>query len=602
MFNKVARWFGKELEIVDIEEERRLQATAAFPCRPSRRPGVYGRIYSVPPQWILECVPVASKEVFGVNHLVQDLSFGQMGGLEVLLVTQKRGPVRYLEIVTSGDYAHYKANPVALKTFRDHSCLNRDQWCFVSQVKPIDEGFLVVDRHRVLLYNYTWLAEGSTAASDIPDVYVNQFGMMNADELAADEDAKLKFPTAVAEYKPYNWSLVALYDEVTAGVSTSQFEITSLIPHAWCRLLFVADTGNHRVMILNATDSGQFDYIGQYGITGEARDNSTGFDWPWGIAVYSPAWEGRYEQAYANVFVVDRRNHRLVKLNLGYPLMECGYDIPYQEGPLYYDELEQKWICRRYDKPQLYWSAEYGRDPDVYNRRRGLTDPTAVGIYKHYILEAEVGGNAITMLRVDHHPPFGLKFVSYFKPVQGVAMQGGMAVSQWGYVWYNYLGLDMNNYFTAFFLPEILRESQAPNRLQDFLETCVNETWYAELMLKDPSIFVNHMAMILNASVINWVNPDRPGYIDVHAFNKSSDFNMELLNQMVFNYTMVMCEPPPTPTPPPFFGGNDEGWVIDGKSQSEFARRSWALRSSRIDVGLATCCIAVWLSLVLFRP
>jgi hypothetical protein len=299
--------------------------------------------------------------------------------------------------------------------------------------------------------------------------------------------------------------------------------------------------------------------------------------------------------------VADRRNHRLVKLNLGYPLIPCEYDVDYQVGPLGWDDEEKLWLCRRFDKPRLYYSAEYGRDPDVYNRPRGLTDPTAVEIYKHYIVVAEVGGNAITVLRVDHQPPYGLKLVTYFKPMQGVSLQGGMAVSPFGYVWYNYIGPDMQFYFSSMFLPEILRESKAPSRFQDFLETCVNISWYQDL-IENVNNYVDHMGFVLNVSVINWIFPDLPGYVDIFMFNNSGTFDINLLNAMVYNYTMIMCDPPTTPTPPPFFGGNQDGWVIDGKSQSEFTRRSGAVRSSHVGVGLITCCISALLLLVLYHP
>jgi hypothetical protein len=577
MLSRISGW------ISDALTGRRLQPGTDFPCRPSRRPGEYGIVNSIGPEYILACVKVRTEEIFQVDHQIADMSFGQFGGLEVMLITQRRGPVRYIEVITSGDYAHYDVNRNPLKTFRDHSCLNREQWCFVAQVQPIDAGFLVVDRHRLIHYNYTWLLDGDTAASDVDDVFVSEMGNMNSNPIDATEDSKFSFPTAVAEYKPYNMSLVALHDEALAGVTGTHFEITSLIPHAWCRLLFVTDTGNHRVVILNATYIGQFDYIGQFGITGEARSNSTGFDWPWGIAVHSPAWEGRYEPSYANVFVVDRRNHRLVKLNLGYPLLPCENDADGQVGPLLYNETQQQWMCRRYDKPRLSWSAEYGREASVFQRPEGLTDPTAVAIYKHYIVVAEAAGNAVTLLRVDHQPPYGLHLVTYFKPVQGVSMQGAMVASTFGYIWYTYMEADGKNYFSSMYLPEILRESLPPNRFQDFLTTCVNRSWYQDL-IDNPPLYIEHMGFILNASVINWLLPDEPEYLDIQYFNKSGTFDLEELNRIVYNNSMVTCDPPTTPTPPPFFGGNEEGWVIDGQSQSEFTKRSGSQRFAHVGV------------------
>merc|ERR1719440_2144054 len=162
----MSQWFSDYGDGVDLQV-RRLQPGTAFPCRPSRRPGTYGVVPSIPPEEILECVRITSEEIFGVNHRIVDLSFGKFGGLEVLMVAQRRGPVQYVEVIPTGDYAHYDVNRVPLKTFRDHSCLNREMWCFVSQAQPIDSGFLVVDRHRVIHYNYTWLVEGSTSAADI---------------------------------------------------------------------------------------------------------------------------------------------------------------------------------------------------------------------------------------------------------------------------------------------------------------------------------------------------------------------------------------------------------------------------------------------------
>jgi len=256
-----------------------------------------------------------------------------------------------------------------------------------------------------------------------------------------------------------------------------------------------------------------------------------------------------------------------------------------------YNEDEQRWLCRRYDKPRLTFSAEYGREPDVYQRPRGLTDPTAVGIYKHYIVVAEASGNAITLLRVDHQPPYGLLFVTYFKPVQGVSMQGGMSVSPFGYIWYNYIGQDMKFYLSSMYLPESLRESVPPSRFQDFLAICVNVSWYQDL-IGNPKLYIDHLSYILNASVINWVFPDEPDYLDIMSFNKSGNFDIDELNRIVYNNTMIMCDPPTTPTPPPFFGGNEEGWVIDGKSQSEFTKRSGALRSSHVGVVLLTCVLS----------
>jgi hypothetical protein len=589
--------FGKSYK------DRQLQATEQFPCRPARQPGVYDVTLSLPPTRILECVRIGTEEVFQVNTELVSMSFGQFVTLEVLLVTTRRGPSEYLEVINYGDYAHYEALRTPRKRFSDHSCLNQDEWCHATQVTPIDEGLLVVDQHRVILYNYTWIIEGNTPASEYPKVYVSQFGTMNVNRIEEAPESHLYYPTAVAMYKPYNETMVRL-----------GYEITSLIPHANSKLLFVTDTGSHRVIVLNATLLGQLDYIGQFGETGvphladnyTANNWKTGLNWPYGIAVHAPAPEALYEPTYANVFVVDRRNHRLVKLNLGYPLLPCENenDVIDQTGPLEWNEEEEIWYCRRYDQPRLSWGAEYGRAPDELGRPRGLTDPVNVGIYRHYVVVSEAEGNAITLLTVNHHPPYGLEFVSYFKPQPGISIQGGMAVSHWGYIWYNYLAEDSVNYFGSMFLPESLRESPAPNRFDDYLATCVNTSWYNNLVLF-PWLYLQEVGFILNASRINWVFPDRPDFFDIYVFNRTDHFSLDLLDTIVFNETghtsMTFCAPPTTPTPPPFLGGNDAGWVIDGVNQAEFVKRNDAPEMLQLQARMVVLCTVVLTTFSVFH-
>lgn len=584
---------------------RRLQPGTAFPCRPSRRPGTYSDVFSIPPQIIVKCAPVSTKVVFNVNNQIVDIGYRRIGSLEILMLTQRRGPVYYVEIQQGGDNPHYTATPTPLKKFQEHSCLNKDEWCFVQKTLPTENGYLVIDRHRIILYNYTWIVEGSTPADEIPDKFVSQFGLMNADSTEVDQDDKLKFPTAVAEYFPHNMTVLALDAPQLAGIYRDQehpmFVMTPQMPHAWCRLLFVTDTGNHRIVMLNASDIGQFDFLGQFGLTGEARDNSTGFNWPWGVATMTPAWEARIAPIYANVFVADRRNNRLVKLNLGYPLIPCEFDASYQTEPLLYNESTNTWMCRRFDKPRLAYAGEYGREVDQLDRIKGLTDPTQVAVYKQWIIVCEMGGNAVTVLTIDHHPPFAMKFVTYFKPVEGNFMQGAMAVSAFGYVWYNYIAPDNNFYFTAMFLPEILREATPPSRFNDFLKVCINFTWFDNLVLEHDN-FIEYMQYVLNISVINYQYPDEPDFVDIYSFNKSNTFDMNLYNDLIFkpiNVSMVLCEPLPTPTPPPFFGGNEEGWVVDGKSQSEFTKRAGTVRP-RLALFAVSSVLAVWVLVLMW--
>jgi hypothetical protein len=448
-----------------------------------------------------------------------------------------------------------------------------------------------------MLYNYTWLIADDTPASSYPMIYVSKVGDMNVNQVHASPTTSLYFPTAVAEYKP-NGTVVA-----------TGYNVTRLIPHALERLLFVTDTGNHRVVIFNATDFGQFAYIGQFGTTGvpHAADNmtaniwKTGLNWPWGIAVKVPAVEARYEPTYANVFVVDRRNHRLVKLNLGYPLLPCVNGASDQTGPLLWDDQENTWMCRRFDKPRLSWGTSYGRGVTELGRPNGLTDPAAVGLYRHYIVVSEVRGNAITVLTLNHQPPYNLLLVTYFRPVRGIFLQGGMAVSDWGYIWYNYIGQDQKFYVSSIIIPEPLRESVEPDRLTDFEQTCVNQTWHDQLV-KDVPAYIQYVGFALNATLINCIWPDLPNFTDIFSFNDSGTFNLTLFNQLVFNWTMISCAPTTTPTSPPFLSGDSSGWVINGQTQAEFTRRNGAPRMYHFQLVLVFCCTLVSQLFILYGP
>merc|ERR1712190_627656 len=99
------------------------------------------------------------------------------------------------------------------------------------------------------------------------------------------------FPSCAALYTPFNESFI---DET--------YEIWPHYPYATGHYLFVTDTGNHRVVMLNRSYSGQLDYITQFGVTGQERSDDTGLNWPWGIAVYAPAWESNYSSTFANIF------------------------------------------------------------------------------------------------------------------------------------------------------------------------------------------------------------------------------------------------------------------------------------------------------------
>merc|ERR1711862_122083 len=154
-----------------------------------------------------------------------------------------------------------------------------------------------------------------------------------------------------------------------------------------------------------------------------------------------------------------------------------------------------------------------------------------------------------------------------------------------------------------------MRESKEASRLDDYLATCVNVSSYNQL-IDYKEFYLLEVGFILNATGINWVFSEEPPcpvwpeehtpgcYFDPFRFNNSGEFDFKLLNALVFNGTMVECEGPPTPTPPPFLSGNKDGWLIDGKSQSEFVKRAMAPRAHGLGILAPLCSASAALSFI----
>lgn len=526
-------------------------------CMPARRPGEHGRVNSYPASPLTQCGSWSIQNIFEVHAPLDFISWAAFPDTnnEVLLLGQTKGPIQILEVVTKGDIQHYQLrSAMPLKNLGTHSCRDDSKFCYAAYAKPIDSGFVVVDRHRVMQYDYSWMPlVANIAGLDAENPVERRIaihGMYNSRDLNNGPF----YPTSVARYSPFNSTHI-----------DPTFQIhPRIMPLAVSELLLVTDTGNQRVLILNASAWGTLELIGQFGVTGEARHDETGFSSPWGIDVYAPAWESRLEPVFANVFVADRRNNRLVKLNLGHPLVPCrGSSL-----------LEPAERCRFYSSVQLGYSGEYGGTADVLGTPQGLDDPVQVAVYRHYVFVVEARSSVVTVLQVDHESPDRFIFVTHFAPQRGKYLQGHMAISSYGYVWYDYMDSDLSYYLASFFLPEELRLSKKPDILEDYLQTCVNETWYEDLRFNS-SLYMDHMGFILNASEINWVFPDEPDYLDIFSFNGSDGFDFQLLDRTVFNYTMETCRPPPPPTAIPILSGNDEGWA----TQQTEGRRNVAFQS-----------------------
>jgi len=326
----------------------------------------------------------------------------------------------------------------------------------------------------------------------------------------------------------------------------------------------VTDSGNHRVVVLNTSASGQLGYVGQFGITGEARHDSSGLDTPWGIAVYAPAWESRFLPIFANVFVADRRNGRIVKLDLGYPgvwtptlgegLQRPNVPLP---GPL--------------DAPQLSYGGQYGPVSAGARYNETLGEPVGVALYRHFLFVADAVSNAIAVLMVDHTRTNSFRFVTRLQPAPGVRFLGSLAVSPLGYLWLSYVDLPDDYNVGSFYLPEELRYSPEPSLLGDLLGACVDGDWYSAELLDNRSLYMEHLGVALDAAGVNWRFPGRPEYFDIMSFNLSTGFNFDAFNQTVLGGTMQLCLPPPPPQSPEMMSGNEDGWnmqSIQGAAQA----------------------------------
>eukprot|EP00443_Scrippsiella_acuminata_P001899 CAMPEP_0115311832 /NCGR_PEP_ID=MMETSP0270-20121206/75560_1 /TAXON_ID=71861 /ORGANISM="Scrippsiella trochoidea, Strain CCMP3099" /LENGTH=529 /DNA_ID=CAMNT_0002730719 /DNA_START=117 /DNA_END=1703 /DNA_ORIENTATION=- len=506
--------WGPGLAAAQSEEESESLSELVARCKPARRPAEYGPIDYMEPSEIQNCASTSALDLLGEHAELTDIATASVtDSSEVVLLTQRRGPFYQLDVYTDGEF------------------------CDLTSVMVGSAGFWVVDEHRVTQFNFSWSPE----AVEESLAEVGQFNI----EPDGSELVPLWFPTAVAKYKPLNESF---FDD--------SFRITPFFPDATNELLFITDTGHHRVLMLNITGSYQLDVIGQFGVTGIALADSTGLDWPHGIAVTTPAAEASFEPVIANVFVADRRNHRLVKLNVGYPLDGSGRNEHY----------------RWYDLSLLYGGAYGGREnPVPWNET--LEDPVGVSVYRHYVLVAEGLGNAITLLKV-HHVMFDrLIFVTRLTPALGVQLTGHLAVSMFGYIWYTYKELPTSYGMGTIFLDEALRESPPSEMLDELAAQCYNDTWFHTEMLFNYSVYMDTLGYMLNATRTNWEYPDLPNYVDIFSFNATTYFDIDLLNETVFRGRFQVCQPPVISTTPAMLSGNSDGWSSNTATVAAFSSR-----------------------------
>jgi hypothetical protein len=538
--------------------------------------------------------PTPFKDLFGVNDEVMDLSYINFGLKEALLVTQKRGAIYLYNTVEKHNdvLRDPKGVPIpAPEVFGSHSCLSVKAFCSASASLPVMSGFFVLDRHRIIRYNYTWLPPTDADPNDLDqfgDIRVNTFGQMNIGDVGS---LGLYFPTALAEYRPLNHT----------HISASQL-VTQLFPRAADSFLFLTDTGNHRVVIMEVTKAEQLDYYGQYGLTGLPCSNSSCFNSPWGLAVHAPAWESRFQPLFANIFVADSKNHRLVKLDFGHP------QTPYMHNFTWVDEnatmrwrMERRYF-REYGPIRLGYSGHYGTTEVPLPAGEGLDTPTSVSTFRHYVFVMASSGKAIVVLTVDYLMPTRMTYVTHLYPVDGNKLVGSFALSPFGYIWYVYVSKSMEYSMAASKLPMELVRSSEPTIIEDLLEECINNTLYNDTVPYNETMFYELVTYFLNATATNYLFPEEGDFVNITTFNLSHlvpeehlnwtagethGFNFEFLNSSIFQGAMTFCPTPPPPEAPVMMHGNEEGWVIGGTSQKEIgARTGFASHQAGVSFGL----------------
>jgi hypothetical protein len=277
---------------------------------------------------------------------------------------------------------------------------------------------------------------------------------------------------------------------------------------------------------------------------------------------------------FANVFVADRMNDRLVKLDL-------------VEAPVGWGE----------SAPRLEYGGEYSGRGVGMPFNQTLNQPVGVALFRHYIFVGEATGNAITVLMVNHTKTDKFVFVSRLRPLDGIQLTGNIATTPLGYVWYTYVELPAKFAVASLFLAEEFRESREPTRFHDFLTSCVNDTWYNGDLRWNHTLYYEHLGFIMNATETNWLKSEEPDFFNIMDFNLSYSFRLDLLNSTIFEGTMVLCQPPPPPTQPPMLSGGTQGWNVEGMSDAQIAgaRARCSPLGSSLQLGLLFLSYGLWL-------
>eukprot|EP00930_Biecheleria_cincta_P040853 TRINITY_DN27975_c0_g2_i1.p1 TRINITY_DN27975_c0_g2~~TRINITY_DN27975_c0_g2_i1.p1 ORF type:complete len:616 (-),score=56.76 TRINITY_DN27975_c0_g2_i1:8-1855(-) len=534
-----AQWAGWDRFLsarrLQSEEEITYSPAHITRCRAARRPKDYGVITKLDPVMIDFCGEIPTESLLGSNKEVNYINFLRLAeSTELLTIVREGGSVYQLNVISDGDTARWEVTRSPSRTLRRNSCLDSSQFCHVASATPYlgrmatgetMSGLVVVDRHRILQFNLSWIH------SDSPEFLIASMGKMNM-EAPALGISEMSFPSFVAMYQSLNSTHIG-----------TNIAITPMHPHAGEVYLFVSDTGNHRILFLNVTDFRYIAYIESFGVAGVPMSNSTGFDSPMGLTVWSPGYETAYGPTIANLFIADRGNNRLVKLNLGYRRDPRAHPA---------------------ENVTLIYSGEYFEELNGINYNRSLHEPIGVATFRHYIFVGEALGNVISLLTVDHVHHDKIIFVTHLYPARGYQLTGIFSTTSEGYLWFTYKKLPGLHGIGSIYLPEPIIRSRSPRWIDEFRLQCTNQTIYHFELMLNKTYYDEFVTYAMDAAGINWRFPLMPGYMSKDSFNMTPLFDLYLWNNTVLAGTMEFCQPPPPPTTPPMLSANEEGWNTPG--------------------------------------
>jgi len=512
------------------------------------------------------------------NDIVAISTVNAQRGKEQIILIEQNGGARIYELNRLKDGFSVSVtgeveDPVAM--IGGYSCGgNMDYFCGATGTLAIPNGLIIIDSHRTIKYDFDW-----TTAEIVGDKKLN-FGLL---DIPKDGDEGLAFPTSVAGYWPYDKENDKLTENVIA---------TSVMKRAMDSYLFVSDSGNHRVVCLNAKD---LKLEASYG-TGEPSRFDDSFNTPMGVAVFQPAWEFNIQPIYANVFVADYANHRVVKLDFGFPIKPDNntlHDLEFAENSnttdtsripfekdfnstLNWQYWEYQPQYRPTNKIRLEYSATFGTGRPGDPSYGKLTNPVTVVTYRHFILvieerHSELLSQRIVVLTMSAE---GLNFskfryVTQLLPSMTGILSGPMTVSPSGHIWFSYSKSFMGKHVGVIKIPKVIREAKKPDTHLDFMDQCVvKEFWnnlanyHEELEDGGREAWEKHMTLIaLQADLHYWPYFERevkhaigdnhmeePELVrDIDAFNGTvhnltSAFDFELFNAVIFKGEMEYCE------------------------------------------------------------